>query len=598
MDAQAALPAPLACATPQACWAGRASWRVLDLQWGSGQSFLATWLLWREDPNRPRLLHFVAFAPEAPQLDSLVSGAESTPAWQPLLDELKAHWLGLLPGFHRISLEQGHVLLTLCIGNTAELLKQQHFFADEVFLGDRTEGGHAAWDIWAVKALARCCRRGTQLTLRHREPTLVAILTQCGFVVSPRAELGAQNAVFDPHWTIKNSRTSSISAAISPGTCAVIGAGLAGASVAASLARRGWHVVVLDGGATPASGASGLPVGLLAPHGSADDCQLSRLSRAGVRLMLGETTRLLDEGTDWALTGSLEYRIDGSAGRPDHWPAEGAAWSQAMPLSELEPVPTVWHHRAAWIKPAALVRAWLSSPNITFQANAQVVSLKRAHDQWSVLDAQGQELTCADRVVFANATGALPLLKQLQVDHPQRQLQLNQLPPLYGVRGQVTWGHHAHTPQAVFPPTPINGAGSIIPHIPTSDGLTWFVGSSFQPDTQPAHSPEHNHWANFERLKQLKPDLATQLKPQFDSLKLHHWDNTRCVTVDRLPMVGPLGGPADADLWICAGMGSRGLTYSALCGELLAAQWGGEPLPIEFNLAQSFHALRAATKTK
>ena len=589
----------MACAAPPALWAGKAAWRVLDLQFGCGQSFLTTWLSWREDPNRPRMLHFVAFAPEAPHLASLVSNAATRGAWQPLLDELKPHGFGLLPGFHRISLEEGRVLLTLCIGNTVELLKQQHFCADEVVLGDGMQGGHAAWDIWAVKALARCCRRGTQVTLRHGEPKLTVILAQCGFVVSPSTKPDVQNAVFDPHWTLKNSRKPSIDAVIPPGTCAVIGAGLAGASVAASLARRGWHVVVLDGGATPASQASGLPVGLLAPHGSADDCQLSRLSRAGVRLMLGEAARLLVQGADWALTGSLEYRLDASAGLPDHWPAEGAEWSQAVPSpTEHEQVRSVWHHRAAWIKPAALVRAWLSSPNITFQANANAVSLKRTHAQWSVLDAQGQELTRAERVVFANATGALPLLQQVQTDHPHKQLQLDKLPPLYGVRGQVTWGHHAHTPLAVFPATPINGAGSIIPHIPTSNGLAWFIGSSFQPDTQPAHPPERNHRANFERLRQLKPGLATQLKPHLDTSNLHHWDNTRCVTADRLPLVGALGAPSDTDLWICAGMGSRGLTFSALCGELLAAQWGGEPLPIEFTLAQSFHALRASKKTQ
>jgi tRNA 5-methylaminomethyl-2-thiouridine biosynthesis bifunctional protein len=33
-------------------------------------------------------------------------------------------------------------------------------------------------------------------------------------------------------------------------------------------------------------------------------------------------------------------------------------------------------------------------------------------------------------------------------------------------------------------------------------------------------------------------------------------------------------------------MGARGLSFSALCAELLAAWFGGEPLPIENNLAK------------
>ncbi len=578
-------------------WAANAAWRVLDTQFGTGDCFLSTWQSWRDDPHRPPMLHFVALAMKPPTLDAVVSEASHTPARQTLLNELKPHWFGLLPGFHRISLNQGRVLLTLCIGNTPELLRQQHFFADAVCLRDVDLQENAVWDVWTTKALARCCRRGTRLSLRQGQPQLMASLKQVGFVFGPSDELGDRTAVFEPRWTLKNSRNPTTPSTTSPGTCIVVGAGLAGASVAASLARRGWAVEVLDGASTPAASASGLPVGLLAPHGSADDCKLSRLSRSGVRLTLGEASRLLDEGQDWALTGSLEYRLDGSTGLPERWPAEGSEWSQSIPSTDLQKVASVWHAQAAWIKPALLVRAWLTLPNITFQANAQAASLTCDDDKWSALDAQGQILARADRVVFANAAGALPLLHQVQADDPTLNLQLERLPKQHGVRGQLSFGRHDNDPQQVFPTTPINGAGSVIPHIPTADGPTWYIGSSFQPDTQPAHSPEHNHRANFDRLQNLKPDLAIQLKPQFDALDIHHWGDTRCVTADRLPMVGELRGSTETGLWICAGMGSRGLSFSVLCAELLAAQWGGEPLPIELTLAQSFNALRAASTT-
>lgn len=588
---------PLACDLSTA-WAGSAVWRVLATQWDTGESFLTTWQLWRDDPNRPRLLHFVALVATAPEWDAWVSQGPRVAAWQSLLDELKPHWFGLLPGFHRLSLDDGRVLLTLCIGSKVDLLRQQHFWADTVYLGGGASGEHAMWDTWTIKALTRCCRRGTRLSLHQGQASLLTLLVQCGFVFEASTDSDEQQAIFDPRWALKNSRSTSLPTATQPGTCAVIGAGLAGASVAASLTRRGWHVVVLDAGATPACGASGLPVGLLTPHGSTDDCKLSRLSRAGVRLMLDEAARLLDAGQDWELTGSMEYRIDGSPGLPDHWPSEGFEWSQATTPRDLSEVPSVWHRRSAWIKPASLVRAWLALPNITFKANAQVASLDRTMDQWSVRDAQGQELAMADRIVFANANGALPLLQRVQTDFPELHLSLERLPHLHGVRGQLSFGRHADTEQAAFPSTPINGAGSVIPHIPTENGLTWYVGSSFQPDTQAAHRPEENHKANFGRLQKLKPDLAMQLKPQFGSLQLQHWGDTRCVTADRLPMVGAVGDSADLGLWVCAGMGSRGLSFSALSAELLAAQWSGEPLPIELNLAQSFNALRAASQAK
>jgi tRNA 5-methylaminomethyl-2-thiouridine biosynthesis bifunctional protein len=39
-------------------------------------------------------------------------------------------------------------------------------------------------------------------------------------------------------------------------------------------------------------------------------------------------------------------------------------------------------------------------------------------------------------------------------------------------------------------------------------------------------------------------------------------------------------------------MGSRGLSFSALCAELLAARMGGEPLPVEAKLADALDGMR------
>ena len=59
----------------------------------------------------------------------------------------------------------------------------------------------------------------------------------------------------------------------------------------------------------------------------------------------------------------------------------------------------------------------------------------------------------------------------------------------------------------------------------------------------------------------------------------------RCVTADRMPLLGPVS-PDAQDVWTCAGFGSRGLSLVAVCAELLAAQWAGEPWPLESGLAQ------------
>ena len=90
----------------------------------------------------------------------------------------------------------------------------------------------------------------------------------------------------------------------------------------------------------------------------------------------------------------------------------------------------------------------------------------------------------------------------------------------------------------------------------------------------------------FRVSETLLPQVATQLAPQFASPQVQAWQGTRCISHDRLPLVGPLDQAAQPSLWLCAAMGARGLSFSALCAELLAAWLGDEPLPLESNLAK------------
>lgn len=606
--------------------AGHAAWRILDTRFGVGQDFLTTWQSWRKDPAGPPRLHYVALTDSPAALGDLLGWAQGDADLQQLADALAAQWFGLCPGFHRISLNEGRVLLTLCVGQLAPLLRQQQFMADAVYLKPGPDD--KLWDRWTAKALARCCRRGTWLFGFTLGQSICDHLLQCGFELqrtsdsgtTPRDTGGAHTVAlvlgqYNPHWDIKHSRSARRATTNNnfqnPGTCAVIGAGLAGAGVAAALARRGWQVQVLDAGAVPAAGASGLPVGLVVPHVSADDCTLSRLSRCGVRLMLQQAKYLLNKGQDWDATGTLERRLDGTTGLTADLTMAEQAWSQPArkaPLiaewlrsvggSDVDLDNAIWHAQAAWLKPASLVRAWLAQPGITFQGHATVSGLRREDNGWAVLDGAGQVLARADRVVIANAMGALPLMASLARTLPHPDAVMTPLPALQGVRGQVSWGLHAGLADDAFPPCPVNGSGSVVSRVPSPEGLAWFVGANYQPEGQTPPAPADNHITNLARLVQLLPELGAALSPRFAAGAVNLWQNTRCVTTDRLPLVGPLTAPMQGEVqpsvWLCAGMGSRGLTFSALCAELLAAQWGGEPLPVEAGLAAALDVQRHA----
>ena len=507
------------CGLPLA-WAGQAQWRILATGFGTGAGFMAAWRAWKADPQRPRILHFVAIEPSP--------AAAVDPA-------LRAHWWGLLPGVHRMAFEEGRVLLTLCVGSLQGMLREPQFAADSVWL----QAGPGLAELRLAKALANCCRRGTAIAGEDVSPQSRALLTQAGFALAQGPALRGE---FAPAWVPRGQRGK---AHVAPGRCTVIGGGLAGAAAAASLARRGWQVQVLDAALHPASGASALPAGLLAPHVSADDNLLSRLVRCGLRISLQQARDLLEEGSDWQLSGSREQR-------PGLAPC--------------------WHERAAWIKPAALVRAWLEQPGIAWHGGVHAARLGRQDNAWHVLDEGGAAVARADIVVVAAAHASTALL--------------NGELPLDPVGGQVSWAFHSGAAQ--LPAFPLNGHGHFIPSVPWRGGTAWLTGSTYDRGDASLLARPADHEANLERLGVLDPHVARQLAPRFRAGEVHAWTGVRCTWADRRPVLGEMR----PGLWVSTAMGSRGLTFAALGGELLAARLHGEPLPLPFRLAQALDLAR------
>ena len=590
-----------------------------------GLDFLATWGAWRDDPQRPSTLHYVVIAARPPDPNSLEIRAHRQPGGTelaPLAQLLANECFGMQAGFHRLEFEQGRVLLTWCIGDLKPMLREQRFAADSVFLMNPDAPG---WDRWSTQSLARCCRRGTQLATSQLSPALQQALTQSGFEVRPAAPADGQSnslcsGIYNPRWEPKTSRNRSAIRAQLPDSCVVIGAGLAGASVAQALARRGWQVQVLDAASVPAAGASSLPVGLMVPHVSADDSPRSRLSRAGIRLMLNQARALLVDGQSWKLSGVLQRMTDAPPDAPsDATPdasseplpdapmalphpksVRGKMWSQpgnhrlaGTPWGDglSQPSPALWHALAGWIKPKPLITAWLALPGVRFKGNSAVASIHRRGSDWVLSDAGGCELACAKVVVLAAATGSTPLLNQLQGLEGLPNAQPKP-PALHSISGQISWAMQRRADTALLPPYPVNGQGHLIAQVPftadvaadNQEGVAWFSGATFESQTV-GGSVVAQHRANLERLNALLPACARALGDLFDADKVHAWQNTRCATADRLPVLGPVMSGEAPTLWVSTAMGSRGLSLSVLCAELLAARLSGEPWPIEATLA-------------
>ena len=590
------------CALPDA-WAHQPQWRILETGFGLGLNFLVTWEGWKADPARPQILHFVSCEAWPVNADDLLRCAPKE--LEPLARQLAAQFWGLLPGVHRLSFEAGRVLLTLYVGDAQTMLRQQTPQVDSVYLdGFSPAQNPEIWNLYTLKAIARCCHRGTRLATWTIARALRDDLAQCGFDVAKAPGVPPKRdnlvATYNPKWEPRAVREMLPDVSVpQAGTALIIGAGLAGSACAASLAKRGWQVSVLDAKG-PAAGASGLPAGVFAPHVSPDDSLLSRLSRAGVRATLN-TLAAMPCTEDWNETGVLEHRVDGTQGIPAEWRAAdhaGADWSRVATAEQCErnAVPgdavACWHLRAGWVKPPKLVQHQLSHENIRVLGDAQVARLHRQDDAWQAMDAQGELLAQADMVVITAGFGSAALLDGRW--------------SLQALRGQISWGLHADAPpDTAWPAQPVNGNGNLVPCAPLAEGPGWVLGSTFERDQteMPPSTTDvaEAHTTNFDKLVELAPALAPALQTAFQAAiqsaennggAVRNWGAVRCASSDRLPIVGPVDTATLPGLWVSTAMGARGLTLSVLCGELLAARLSGEPLPIDTRLAQSLASER------
>lgn len=593
------------CGLPRA-WAGLPQWCVLETSFGAGLNFLKTWQAWKADPARPRILHFAACEPFPVSPSDLLKAASALPELLPLAQELLAQWPGLLPGLQRLSFEDGHVLLSLGIGDAHDMLKLQTLTADSIFLNGLTPQHPApGWALNTLKALARCCRRGSRLAALELAPGMLEGLQHCGFelIKSPGLQADAHmlQALFNPGWEPKTPQKVAKTWSGEAKRCVVIGAGLAGAACAASLARRGWQVTVLDARDAVAAGASGLPAGMLAPHVSPDDSTLSRLSRQGLRATWQIARSQLHEGLDWQDRGVLQRRFDSSGALPANWPEAGKSWSRmATQADGAIPAPdsALWHDAGGWIKPQKLVHALLAGAGIRTCLGVEIDRFQRMpglEPLWQVQTASGQCIAEASLVVLAAGFDSAALLSSSQVADCW-----GSAIPLQAIRGQLAWGLVPRN--AILPASPVNGDGSFIPSFPApqdpdgkpGQGMAshWLMGATFERDAANGDIKNADQMALLGRLRHLLPATGACLAPEFEHGQARAWAGVRCASPDHLPLVGALDESKLPGVHICTAMGSRGLTFAVLCAELLAAWLHDEPLPVEKRLARSLRANR------
>ena len=112
------------------------------------------------------------------------------------------------------------------------------------------------------------------------------------------------------------------------------------------------------------------------------------------------------------------------------------------------------------------------------------------------------------------------------------------------------------------------------------------MGSSFQRHDFDLQTRQEDQVSNMQQWAELMPAWKDLILNHSDFEQTTAWAAVRMALPDRLPAVGAFSHPELKGLSLCTGLGARGISWSVLCGELLAAQMNHEPLPMAQSLAK------------
>ena len=562
-------------------WQGKHSFTVAETGFGLGHNFLALWQAWRSDPLRSSRLHVVSFEAHPFTADDLERALlDRLPdVERALAMQLVDAWPALLPGMHRLEFEGGALTLTLVFGTVARLAKQVSAKVDAFFLdGFAPRVNPDMWSRSLFGQVARMANVGATLATWCCAGEVRRSLRDAGFLVSKVEGFGGKREITVA--TLRPGMGHSARVSGNGQRILLIGGGLAGGGLAHSLSLRGHEVIVLDPVFAHGVGAShqGHLAAAMTPVISRDDDLRSRLSRAGVARAIKRWENLGGDARPIACA-TIELAHDPVLAQERRkaladlrFPTDWVDWCDARQASEEAgvqlPVGGLRFADGCLVRPEPLLEALFGMPGVQCRVGAVSLLRQQPSGAWTALDADGRELAHADQVVLTNASMAPGLLARIPGVSNFPKVQAMQV-----VAGQVS---HFKGPSSVTTRTILTGDGYWLPQV-HGQGIG---GSTYVPDAIVSQVSEQGRHEVIRKLTALLNVKAEQLGSRPDVND--GWAGWRAAVSDRLPVIGPIDGVSG--LWLAIGYGSRGLSWSALAGDIIAADLNNEPLPLEREL--------------
>lgn len=606
-----------------AAWQHAHAFVIGETGFGTGLNMLCAWACFEQHAPASARLHLLSTEKFPLDQNSLIRALSAWPSLAGYSQKLCALWPEAVSGIHRLHLSE-RVTLDLHFGDTTERLSLLDGQVDAWFLDGFAPSKNAEmWQPELFEAMAARSRPGATFATFTCAGIVKRGLKAAGFSWQKVPGFGRKREMLAGHIdTPPADMRRQATPWFTPPTAhtanhvVVIGAGIAGCSVAAALAKRGLRVTVVERDA-PGAGGSGNRQGALYVKLAAETNHQSRFYFAG---MLYSQRWLNQLATDvplntplWQPCGVVQLALsDKEITRQQrfmdrHSLPETVVTAQSEGLSKLVGVPINANHglfypQAGWVRPKLLCEQLVKHPNITLY-QGEVTALHQQGNAWQIELVSGESIN-ADQVVVANATLANQFAQTAEL-------------PLQQVRGQVS---EMALPEGLQAPQRVVCAGGYVS--PPVEGVLTF-GASFIPNNTTSNVTADDHQRNIDELRQALPDWVAQLEASGLALSAENLKGraaVRAASPDKSPYAGPVPKAAiwqhdyavlrkDASkvpstpgehysgLWITTAHGSRGLASAPLCAEVIASRICDEPLPLEQPLVDHLHPGRRIIST-
>lgn len=601
---------------------------VAETGFGTGLNFLVCWQQFIAHAKPHHRLHFISTEKYPLTQQDLQQALAQWPELSDFSNQLIVSYPDIIEGCHRLLFADGRVILDLHLGEASQIFSDLHNqetgLVDAWFLdGFAPSKNPQMWTTALFQQVARLSKVGATFATFTAAGMVKRGLADCGFSVKKVKGFGRKREMLVGELTqtsldrrtqryFQRNSLNTIKATDQPLQIGIIGGGIAAANLALSLVQKGIHVTLLCKDNSLALGASGNIQGGFYPQLNAEANIASRVQALSFGFAARRYQQILESGSyfshQWC--GVLQLAFNENVAKRQHIMMQNAIWPDSLVRATDEqqstdiagisvPYSGVYIPRGGWICPPELVQATIAYAqklgNCEIVLNAQVQQLETNSNRWLIKwDDRTVEF---DAVVIATGaeTGQFEQCHQL---------------PFQLVRGQV----ESLPSQAALATlkTVLCHKGYLTPEFKGQHAL----GSTYvKTDTSRAYR---------------KQEQETNLQTHQKALAKADWAKTlvvkgqgraaiRCSLPDHLPVAGALfdaevqtkqfrdlykalrleryDNAIDApNLYILAGLGSRGLTTAPLMAEIVASQIVGDALPLDNQLLAALNPNRYLIK--